>query len=142
MFTKVGGNMRLFLIIAVLILGVCLPCSAGDVVSDRLLDAIMQVESGGDYNAVGDSGKAVGCMQIWPIMVKDVNRISGKNYTLKDRYSKQKSFEMCRIFLSHYCKGMSDFSKARCWNFGPKGYRYKCTILYGNKVLKVMRKGK
>ena len=135
--------MRLALITATLIIGVCSVGLAGEIVSDRLLDAIAQVESAGDCNAVGDSGNAVGCMQIWPIMVKDVNRIIGKEkYTLKDRYSRQKSYEMCRIFLNYYCKGMSDFNKARCWNFGPNGHKKKATIKYGNKVLRELRKDK
>jgi soluble lytic murein transglycosylase-like protein len=109
---------------------------------ERLLDAIAQVESGGRIDAVGDSGKAVGILQIWPIMVKDVNRISGKNFTMKDRYNKQKSYEMCRIYLNHYCKNMSDFNKARCWNGGANGHKKKATIKYGNKVSRELRKGK
>ena len=31
----------------------------------RLLAAIKQVESGGDPNAVGDQGRAIGAFQIW-----------------------------------------------------------------------------
>ena len=31
----------------------------------RLLAAIKQVESGGDSNAIGDQGKALGVFQIW-----------------------------------------------------------------------------
>ena len=138
--------MRLALITATII---CMAYSIGQakdngkaVNVERLLDAIAQVESRCRTDAVGDSGNAVGILQIWPIMVKDVNRISSKTFTLKDRYSKQKSYEMCRIYLNHYCKGMSDFNKARCWNFGPNGHKKKATIKYGNKVLRELRKGK
>ena len=125
----------------ILLLGVSLPCFGEEVVSDRLLDALAVVESNNDCNAVGDKENAVGILQIWPIMVKDVNRISGKSYTLKDRYSKQKSYEMCRIFLNNYCKNMSDYNKSRCWNGGATGYKKKSTIKYGQKVMAQMRKG-
>lgn len=104
-----------------------------------LLDAIIQVESGGNPNAVGDSGKAVGIMQIWPIMVEDINRILNKNvYTLEDRYNPNKSVEMYNIFMEHYCKFYSDEQKARCWNGGPDGWKKTATLPYWNKVKKVL----
>ncbi|MFA5381946.1 MAG: transglycosylase SLT domain-containing protein [Candidatus Micrarchaeia archaeon] len=135
--------MRLALITATIILGVSMAGQAKDngkaVNVERLLDAIAQVESGSRADAVGDSGNAVGILQIWPIMVKDVNRISGKDFTLKDRCNKQKSYEMCRIYLNHYCKGMSDFNKSRCWNGGCYGHKKKATIPYAKKVMKAMK---
>ena len=58
-----------------------------------VMDAIIQVESGGDPKAV--SGNSVGAMQITPILVKDCNiilerRKSKKRYTMADRYSVEK----------------------------------------------------
>ncbi len=91
-----------------------------------LLDAIEYVESKGNINAIGDNGQAVGCMQIHPIMVKDVNRILGYNkFVLDDRYNREKSRNMCKIYMSHYCKNMNFENMAACWIAGPDGYLQK-----------------
>jgi hypothetical protein len=42
-------------------------------VSDRFLNALEQVESRGNANAVGDNGRAIGCLQIWQAVVTDGN---------------------------------------------------------------------
>jgi hypothetical protein len=47
---------------------------------DVLLFALMVVESNGDCSAVGDDGKALGCLQIHACVVEDVNRIYGTSY--------------------------------------------------------------
>ena len=49
-----------------------------------LFSAIISVESNGDSSAVGDGGKAVGCMQIHPCVIEDVNRIYNKDYRLSE----------------------------------------------------------
>jgi hypothetical protein len=85
-----------------------------------LWQAICKVESNNNPRAIGDQGRAVGIAQIWPITVKDANRISKKNYTLNDRYDPIKSREMFVIITEHYGKGKSDETKARIWNAGPK----------------------
>ncbi len=61
---------------------------------ERLIPALIEVESGGQSEAVGDGGNAIGVLQIWPIMVQDVNRITGKRYTLADRKCPVKAVEM------------------------------------------------
>lgn len=90
-----------------------------------LIKAIEQVESCGRIDAVGDNGKAVGCLQIHKIMVDDINRIVGKDkYTYQDRLNRQKSYEMAEIYFTHYCKNMTDDETIACWNAGPKGNKY------------------
>ena len=79
----------------------------GDMPIDCLVEAIIQVESRGDSTAVGDRGFAIGVLQIWPIMVREVNRILEKNgsdvrYVYNDRYSVQKSIEMFHIWRGYY----------------------------------------
>lgn len=101
---------------------------------DRLIPALIQVESRGNNRAIGDNGKAVGCLQIWPILVADVNRISGQHFTLADRYDREKSIEMCRIYLSNYAANKSDEAAARIWNGGPSGHKKATTIKYWEKV--------
>ena len=100
--------------------------SLGIFVVTALLDAIEYVESKGNTNAVGDNGQAIGCMQIHPIMVKDVNRILGYiKYILDDRYDRNKSRGMCKVYMNHYCKGMNLEDMAACWVAGPDGYLQK-----------------
>lgn len=69
-----------------------------------IIAILISIESGGNASAVGDNGKAVGILQIHPIMVREVNRISGSHYIYKDRLNPERSKEMCRIFLNHQIK--------------------------------------
>ena len=48
------------------------------VLTDKFVDALIRVESNGRDNAIGDNGKAVGCLQIWTDVVDDVNQVSKK----------------------------------------------------------------
>ena len=110
--------------------------------TDYLLEALIQVESKGNENAVGDkhlSRPSVGVLQLRPIMVREVNRILKKHkvkkkYTLEDRYSKEKSIEMFYIWQSYHHLNDSDEVIARCWNGGPKGWKRNSTLHYWNKV--------
>lgn len=104
---------------------------------DRLIPALIQVESGGEYGAIGDGGKAVGCLQIWPVMVQDVNRIAGTHYTLADRLNPAKSVEMARIYFRHYGKSWTVEQAARHWNSGPGSTAG--TDKYWNKVRKELK---
>ena len=106
-----------------------------------VMDAIIQVESEGNPNAV--SGNSVGAMQITPILVKDCNQIlqqkkSKKRYTLADRYSVEKSKEMFLLFQSHY-NPMNSIEKAiRSWN-GGVFYSVRATNRYYKKVMNKMK---
>ena len=105
------------------------------------MDAIIQVESGGDANAV--SGNSVGAMQITPIAVKECNvilekRKSSKRYTMNDRYSVAKSKEMF-LLIQSYHNPQNNVEKAiRSWNGGPK-YSVKATNRYLKKVMAQMK---
>ena len=106
-----------------------------------VMDAIIQVESEGNPNAV--SGNSVGVMQITPILVKDCNDIlkrqkSKKQFTMADRYSVAKSKEMFLIIQKYY-NPENDVEKAiRLWNGGIK-YSIKATNRYYRKVLAKMK---
>lgn len=105
----------------------------------RLLPAIEQVESGGDPNAVGDKGKAVGILQIQPIMVRDCNRIVGEcRWTMADRLDADKSRAMFRTYSNHYSRGAGDEVVARRWNGGPAGHAKRETVAYWHKVRAAM----
>ena len=108
---------------------------------DPVMDAIIQVESGGNPNAV--SGNSVGAMQITPILVQDCNQIlerkkSKKRYTLSDRYSAKKSKEMFLLIQSYY-NPMNNVEKAiRLWN-GGVNYSVRATNRYFQKVMNKMK---
>ena len=101
---------------------------------DSLIYAMIEVESRGDDSAYCASEEAAGCLQIRPIMVKEINRVSRrlglkKTYTLHDRWSRPKSIQMLKIFARFY--HLNDFEDiARCWNGGPKGMTYGSNATY------------
>lgn len=102
-----------------------------------LIDAIIEVESGGDDSAVGQLDE-IGALQIRPIMVREVNRILGKDaYSLDDRLDRRKSIEMFWIYSNHWAKVTGDRSDegiARRWNGGPTGHEKRQTEAYWSKV--------
>ena len=104
---------------------------------DPVMDAIIQVESEGNPNAV--SGKSVGVMQITPILVEDCNNIlkqkkSKKRFTLSDRYSVKKSKEMFLLIQSYYNPTNSIEKVIRSWNGGVR-YSVRATNRYYRKVM-------
>lgn len=103
-----------------------------------LFSAIVAVESGGDVNAIGDRGRAVGPAQIWATTVQDVNRIYGTRFTLADRFDLDRSAEIFRLYTDHYGKRygfpITDETRARVWNGGPNGPRNPRTLKYWQKV--------
>ena len=110
------------------------------IIEDKLIAAIIQVESGGDTLAYNSKEDAVGCLQIRPIMVREVNRLLGKDsFTLSDRWSKVKSIQMFNILRSHL-KGASDEQIARVWNGGYNGKNNPKTLGYWKKVRKQFKK--
>ncbi len=105
---------------------------------DSLVYAMIQVESRGNDSAYCAAEDAVGCLQIRPIMVEEVNRVCRilgiqKSYSLQDRWSRSESIQMLKIFAKFY--HLEDFEEvARCWNGGPRGMDYASTEGYWNKV--------
>ena len=70
---------------------------------DKLIEAIIWRESGGDNKAVNRKTNAVGCLQITPIYLRQCNKIAGhKKYKPSDRYSRRKSIEMFNIYQKHF----------------------------------------
>jgi hypothetical protein len=111
-----------------------------------LIAALIQVESGGDTNAIGDGGNAVGCLQIWEGVVQDVNRIKGTNFTHDEMFDEGTARYVCYVYLRHYGKAYTKRTGeeptmetyARIWNGGYHGlFRNKqATDSYWEKVRK------
>ena len=128
--------MRLFYIL--LNVGLFLSTSSMGVVRSipNLIEAIIYVESRGDIKAHNISEDAVGCLQIRPIMLREVNRLLGYNkYKLADRWNKAKSIEMFNVIKDHTTNPTNE-KLARNWNGGWNGYKKQSTLKYWYKVKK------
>ena len=86
---------------------------------ERLFNAFVYVESN-----IGDKGNAVGCVQMWPIMVDEVNRLAHTNYTYDDRLNRSKCKEMFELLMKY--KKVKTLDQAiRVWNPGSSGKAYR-----------------
>jgi hypothetical protein len=99
----------------------------------------MYAESRGKDNAYNKSSDAAGCLQIRPVMLKEINRIlenigSDERYSLEDRFDRKKSIEMFTIWRLYHHQGHSYEVISRNWNGGTNGYLMEETIGYWNKI--------
>lgn len=106
-----------------------------------VIEAIILVESEGNPKAV--SGNSCGAMQITPILVKECNQIlrrcgSTRRYTLRDRFSVEKSKEMFLLIQSHFNPSNNVEQAIRAWNGGQR-YSVRRTQRYYNKVMRRMQ---
>lgn len=132
--------MKFYLFIGVLVVFLLHFCEGKQHDLNLSLEILKQIESGNNAQAVGDGGKAVGVLQIWPVMVEEVNRISGKKFTLEDRFNVDKSEEMAKIYLNYYLNleekrghQVNHKTVAFLWNGGPAGRIYARDQDYGNE---------
>lgn len=112
---------------------------------EPLIQAMIMVESRGNDSAYHKGEKAAGCLQIRPIMVREVNRILGiqnseLEYTLEDRWSREKSIEMFHIVNNHHNKNSRYEEIARAWNGGPNWAEKSLTKRYWKRVQKQLKK--
>jgi hypothetical protein len=109
---------------------------------DELIAALIHVESSGRNDVIGDShmgAPSVGCLQIRPIMLREVNSIlnkksGGVGYAMKDRTNRNKSISMFRIWAAKHHRSDSFEKIARNWNGGPLGYTKTSTEPYWERV--------
>jgi len=95
---------------------------------DRLIKAVVQVESAGDTFAYSPSEKAAGAFQITPIRLLDYYQRTGNKYRLEDCFN----FEISKEIFLYYAKqiGYPDYETiARNWNGSGKA-----TLVYWEKV--------
>jgi len=99
---------------------------------EKLIRAIVMVESLGNEMAVNLSEEAYGAFQIRPIRLLDYNRRTGKNYKTVDCFS----FEISKKIFLYYAENMGyrDYqSIARNWNGSGK-----MTLDYWAKIKKYL----
>jgi len=100
----------------------------------NLITALIAVESSGNDLAIGDQGRAIGCLQIHRAVVLDVNRITGSHYRHQDMTNRVQARAVCQAYLTHYGRGATTEQLARRWNGGPTGDRKPATVAYWLKV--------
>lgn len=114
----------------------------------EVINAIINVESNGNPNAVNGNGSCVGILQITKVLVKECNNIlremkSPKRYTLSDRKNPMKSKEMFTLYQRKYNPSNNVDDGIRMWNCGISARKDKSKgRKYLNKVKKYMNGGK
>lgn len=114
-------------IIAILFLAVnsCTYCPAiARPEVDHIIPVLIATESSGRDGVVRKGGSDAGCLQITPIMLRDVNKISGRYYSKADCFNRQKSVEMCHIFMAKYGRNWTVEEAVRFWNNGPNNRKF------------------
>jgi hypothetical protein len=96
----------------------------------NLISALIIVESSNNDLAVGDQGRAIGCLQIHKAVVLDVNRITGSHYKHSEMTNRVAARAVCETYLKAYGKGASIEQLARRWIGGPTGDRKSATEAY------------
>ncbi len=143
------GDLSMKTFFSILALLLFLPCFArASVPSDRLIAALIEHESGGDDNEIGDTdlkNKAYGCLQIRQPCVDDVNEAFGTNYRAKDCLgNRELSIWIFRRYMELWAtekrigRKPTDEDCARIWNGGPNGWKKKTTLKYWVKIKRIM----
>ena len=121
----------------------------------QLLDAMKQVESGGNPCAIGDNGRSIGAYQIMKAYYDDASQFNPhlrdccrtyKNVWGKD--SEAYSEEVIRSYMGRYAtqqrlgRPPTNEDIARIHNGGPNGYKRTATDSYWEKVMSQLRNGR
>jgi hypothetical protein len=112
---------------------------------ELFIESVIEVESTNNDSAYNKKEDAVGCLQIRPIMVREVNRILKREnimfrYTMEDRWDRKLSIEMFQIMAEEVdcCEGLTqeEFFEvvARKWNGGYRGHQKPSTLKYWERV--------
>ena len=116
----------------------------------KLLDAICQVESNCNPDAVGDNGNAIGAYQIWYDYWYDaVTWSDDDDLELSDGYEscydKDYAEKVVLTYWQRYATSKrlgrtpTNEDRARQHNGGPNGYKKESTIKYWTKVKKALQ---
>jgi hypothetical protein len=99
---------------------------------------LIAIESGGDDHARGRNGE-LGPLQIKQIVLDDVARFTGLQFTPEDCFDREKAIRIAKIYLNHYCTRerlgheptLED--AVRIWNGGPDGWAELSTKAHWRK---------
>jgi len=115
--------------------------SHGAELPQKFLNAEIQVESSGRDNAVGDNGRAIGCLQIHRTCWEDARQFDsslGNYQNYSNCFNREYSCRVMSAYLHRYCPDAirnNDFeTMARVWNGGSNGRNSTRTLDYWRKV--------
>jgi len=108
-----------------------------------LLDALVQVESSGRDDAVGDSGNALGSLQIWRVYWSDALEhapaIGGVYEDVRTRIYAERVVVAYWLRYAAAAVRDGDLERlARVHNGGPRGHRKRATVGYWQRVQRAM----
>lgn len=140
--------MKHYLILTLLAIFPLSAFAVGDHEIETLITALIQVESSGRDNAIGDHGKSWGCLQIRKCVIADVNQYAKTNFKQSDALNRENSKQICRLYFKRYgnwyqrTTGREPTIRelAYLWNGGPKAMKTQNTNVkrYWAKVQKVL----
>ena len=88
-----------------------------DAILDDMAKAFSIVESGDRQYAYNHKENAAGCLQIRPIMVREVNDILGEQrFTLEDRWDRNMSCYMFEVIMRHHNPELDIDAACDIWN--------------------------
>lgn len=108
-----------------------------------LIPFLIQVESGGDWSAVGDKGKSLGALQIQRACWIDGTESLGVDWDYEaGAHDPAKAKAVCLAYLTRYGKNYKRKEGkeptlevlSRIWNSGPTGWKKDCSIPHWLKV--------
>jgi hypothetical protein len=105
-----------------------------------LMLAMIHIESGGRPEAVGDEGKALGCLQMHAGYVADAAEFAEEEWKHHDAFDPQKSIDIFAAYMDRYAteerigRAVTAEDIARIHNGGPDGWNKDSTLLYWHKV--------
>jgi hypothetical protein len=113
-----------------------------------LIPALIMIESSGNDQAVGDGGKAIGCLQIWEPYWQDGTEYLGVDWPYEDAYDRDRAIKVTKAYLTRYGrhyertqgKRVTLEVLARIHNGGPNGWNKSATDKYWDKVRKELDK--
>lgn len=110
----------------------------------QLLSALIMVESSGNDGAVGAAGET-GCLQISKVLLRDLTRITGRTYSVRDTLNRATACQIAVLYLTHYVTearlGRPPTARdyALVWNRGPNGWKKTGHDPYWAKVQLYLR---
>ena len=113
--------------LAAVLLLVSSSLQGAEITLNRAVQVLVQVESAGRKDAVGDAGAAYGILQMHSIMIQDYNRIANADLQHGDAFSPEVSHFVCRTVLMHYLQDIENPTLkhiAFIWN-GGGGARHR-----------------
>lgn len=111
---------------------------------EHLLAALIMVESSGNNEKVCND--KLGCLQISPAVVEQVNRHYGTSFKDSDALNRYKAKDIARKYIQIYAvpervgRNPTDEDKARIWKGGVKGFKNEDTRPYWKKVDKELKR--